>query len=41
MLLAGMHNNAQASDGSASLESAPSQHRGGLMKGGVDASQVD
>lgn len=40
-LLAGMHNNAQASDGAASLESALSQHRDGLMEGGVDASQVD
>ncbi|WP_226760647.1 DUF937 domain-containing protein, partial [Arthrobacter sp. SO3] len=40
-LLAGMHNNAQAADGAASLESALSQHRDGLMEGGVDVSQVD
>ncbi|HET7140199.1 MAG TPA: DUF937 domain-containing protein [Arthrobacter sp.] len=40
-LLAGMHSNAQAPDGAASLESALSQHRDGLVDGGVDASQVD
>lgn len=40
-LLAGMHNNAQASGGAASLESALSQHRDGLLEGGVDVSRVD
>ncbi|MDR7081488.1 hypothetical protein J2X01_000765 [Arthrobacter ginsengisoli] len=40
-LLAGMHNNAQASDGAASLESALGQHQDGLLEGGVDVSQVD
>ncbi|BCW66426.1 hypothetical protein NicSoilB4_11890 [Arthrobacter sp. NicSoilB4] len=40
-LLAGMKNNAQASDGAASLESALSQHQDGLLDGGVDVSQVD
>jgi hypothetical protein len=40
-LLAGMHNNAQAPDGAASLESALSQHQDGLVDGGVDVSQVD
>ncbi|MCU1530882.1 MAG: hypothetical protein JWO49_453 [Arthrobacter sp.] len=40
-LLTGMHNNAQASGGAASLESALSQHQDGLVDGGVDASQVD
>ncbi|AOT05543.1 DUF937 domain-containing protein [Arthrobacter sp. U41] len=40
-LLAGMHGNAQAPDGAASLESALSQHQDGLMDGGVDVSQVD
>jgi hypothetical protein len=40
-LLAGMHNNAQAPDGAASLESALSQHQDGLIDGGVDVAQVD
>ncbi|XTR51987.1 DUF937 domain-containing protein [Pseudarthrobacter sp. So.54] len=40
-LLAGMHSNAQASDGASSLESALSQHQNGLIEGGVDVSQVD
>jgi hypothetical protein len=40
-LLAGMQNNAQASDGAASLQSALGQHQDGLLDGGVDASQVD
>ncbi|MDI3211955.1 DUF937 domain-containing protein [Arthrobacter sp. AL12] len=40
-LLAGMQNNAQASDGAASLESALGQHQDGLLEGGVDISQVD
>ncbi|WP_240689794.1 DUF937 domain-containing protein [Arthrobacter sp. PAMC25564] len=40
-LLAGMHNNAQAPDGAAALESALSQHQHGLIDGGVDVSQVD
>lgn len=40
-LLAGMHNNAQAPDGAASLESALGQHQDGLMDGGVDVAQVD
>jgi hypothetical protein len=40
-LLAGMHNNAQAPDGAASLESALGQHHNGLIDGGVDAAQVD
>ncbi|MDQ0850964.1 hypothetical protein QFZ65_002902 [Arthrobacter sp. B3I9] len=40
-LLAGMHNNAQAPDGAASLESALGQHQNGLIDGGVDAAQVD
>jgi hypothetical protein len=40
-LLAGMHNNAQAPDGAASLESALSQHQDGLIEGGVDVAQVD
>ncbi|MET1065891.1 MAG: DUF937 domain-containing protein [Arthrobacter sp.] len=40
-LLAGMQNNANGSGGAASLESALSQHRNGLLDGGVDASQVN
>jgi hypothetical protein len=40
-LLAGMHNNAQAPDGAASLESALSQHQDGLIDGRVDVAQVD
>ena len=40
-LLAGMHNNAQASGGAASLESALSQHQDGLLEGGIDVAQVD
>jgi hypothetical protein len=40
-LLAGMHNNAQAPDGAASLESALGQHQDGLMDGGIDVAQVD
>lgn len=40
-LLAGLHNNAQAPEGAASLESALSQHQDGLVDGGVDAAQVD
>lgn len=40
-LLAGMQNNAQGSDGAASLESALSQHQDGLLEGGVDVAQVD
>lgn len=40
-LLAGLQNNAQASDGAASLESALGQHQDGLLEGGVDVSQVD
>ena len=40
-LLAGMHNNAQAPDGAASLESALGQHQDGLIDGGVDVCQVD
>ncbi|MDZ4092947.1 MAG: DUF937 domain-containing protein [Arthrobacter sp.] len=40
-LLAGMQNNAQATDGAASLESALGQHQDGLLEGGVDVSQVD
>lgn len=40
-LLAGMHSNAQAPDGAASLESALSQHQNGLIEGGVDVAQVD
>ena len=40
-LLAGMHTNAQAPDGAASLQSALGQHRDGLLDGGVDVSQVD
>ncbi len=40
-LLAGLHNNAQAPEGAASLESALSQHHDGLVDGGVDAAQVD
>ena len=40
-LLAGMHNNAQAPEGAASLESALGQHHDGLVDGGVDAAQVD
>jgi hypothetical protein len=40
-LLAGMHNNAQAPDGAASLESALGQHQDGLIDGGVDVGQVD
>lgn len=40
-LLAGLHNNAQAPEGAASLESALGQHRDGLVDGGVDAAQVD
>ncbi|MEO8283376.1 MAG: DUF937 domain-containing protein [Pseudarthrobacter sp.] len=40
-LLAGMHTNAQAPDGAASLQSALGQHQDGLLDGGVDVSQVD
>lgn len=40
-LLAGLHSNAQAPEGAASLESALSQHHDGLVDGGVDAAQVD
>jgi hypothetical protein len=40
-LLAGMHTNAQAPDGAASLQSALSQHHDGLLDGGVDVSRVD
>ncbi|MCX6497620.1 MAG: DUF937 domain-containing protein [Arthrobacter sp.] len=40
-LLAGLHNNAQAPEGAASLESALGQHRNDLFDGGVDAAQVD
>jgi hypothetical protein len=40
-LLAGMHNNAQAPDGAASLQSALGQHQDGLIDGGVDVAQVD
>lgn len=40
-LLAGLHNNAQAPEGAASLESALVQHQGGLVDGGVDAARVD
>ena len=40
-LLAGLHNNAQAPEGAASLESALGQHQDGLADGGVDAAQVD
>ncbi|QDY91543.1 DUF937 domain-containing protein [Arthrobacter sp. UKPF54-2] len=40
-LLAGLHNNAQAPEGAASLESALVQHQDGLVDGGVDAAQVD
>jgi hypothetical protein len=40
-LLAGMHHNAQAPDGAASLQSALGQHQDGLLDGGVDVSQVD
>ncbi|KRE77639.1 DUF937 domain-containing protein [Arthrobacter sp. Soil763] len=40
-LLAGLHNNAQAPEGAASLESALGQHRDGLVDGGVDVAQVD
>lgn len=40
-LLAGMHNNVQAPDGAASLQSALVQHQDGLVDGGVDATQVD
>lgn len=40
-LLAGMHKNAQAPEGAASLESALSQHQDGLIEGGVDVAQVD
>jgi hypothetical protein len=40
-LLAGLHENAQAPEGAASLESALGQHRNGLIDGGVDAAQVD
>jgi hypothetical protein len=40
-LLAGMHTNAQAPDGAASLQSALGQHQDGLRDGGVDVSQVD
>lgn len=40
-LLAGLHNNAQAPEGAASLESALVQHQDGLVDGGVDAARVD
>jgi hypothetical protein len=40
-LLAGMHHNAQAPDGAASLQSALGQHQDGLLDGSVDVSQVD
>jgi hypothetical protein len=40
-LLAGLHKNAQAPEGAASLESALGQHRDGLVDDGVDAAQVD
>ncbi len=40
-LLAGMHTNAQAPGGAASLESALGQHHDGLASGGVDVTQVD
>ncbi|SFU05894.1 DUF937 domain-containing protein [Arthrobacter sp. ov118] len=40
-LLAGMHSNAQAPDGAASLQSALGQHQDGLIDGGVDVAQVD
>ena len=40
-LLAGMHSNAQAPDGAASLEAALGQHQDGLIDGGVDVAQVD
>ncbi|SDK48889.1 DUF937 domain-containing protein [Arthrobacter sp. ok362] len=40
-LLAGLHNNAQAPDGAAALESALGQHQDGLIDGGVDVGQVD
>jgi hypothetical protein len=40
-LLAGMHTNAQAPDGAASLQSALGQHQDGLLDGGVNVSQVD
>jgi hypothetical protein len=40
-LLAGMHTNAQAPDGAASLTAALGQHQDGLIDGGVDATQVD
>lgn len=40
-LLAGMHNNVQAPDGAASLQTALAQHQDGLVDGGVDATQVD
>lgn len=40
-LLAGMHNNAQAPDGAASLQEALGQHQDGLVDGGVDATRVD
>ncbi|GAA1760970.1 hypothetical protein GCM10009712_06910 [Pseudarthrobacter sulfonivorans] len=40
-LLAGMHTNAQAPDGAASLQSALGQHQDGLLDGGVDVSQVN
>ncbi len=40
-LLAGLHTNAQAPDGAASLQSALGQHQDGLLDGGVDVNQVD
>ena len=40
-LLAGMHNNVQAPNGAALLQSALVQHQDGLVDGGVDATQVD
>ncbi|MDQ0756957.1 DUF937 domain-containing protein [Arthrobacter sp. B3I4] len=40
-LLAGLHDNAQAPEGAASLESALGQHDNGLVDGGVDAAQID
>lgn len=40
-LLAGMHNNAQAPDGAASLQEALGQHQDGLVDGSVEATQVD
>lgn len=40
-LLAGLHSNAQAPEGAASLESALGQHHNGLVDGSVDAAHVD